>query len=239
MSEEHAGPSAAASRFVAGVYNYCDAWCARCRFQTRCRVFFDRQRYEALAAGLPPPPEPEEDSEPRGDWSGLFDALNREPTEDEIKEIAETMEEQDRVDKRLARDPLVISAVEYSEIVMGISAGLDPTVQSAGDVVIEAALDTIGRLGVAVGVKVRRASRGRFTADCDDDLEMEDANRTAKLVRVMIRESRAAWQALMTPGHAIGDGVPARMIARLDALDESMAARFPSAMDAVRPGLDE
>ena len=43
----------------------------------------------------------------------------------------------------------------------------------------------------------------------------------------------------MLPGHAIGDGVPARMIARLDAIDEAMATRFPTAMDSVRPGLDE
>jgi hypothetical protein len=81
--------------------------------------------------------------------------------------------------------------------------------------------------------------RAQKEEEDDEDGFSMDANGTAKLVRLLIRESREAWQVLMQPGHAIGDGVPARMIARLDALDEAVAARFPDAMAFVRPGLDE
>jgi hypothetical protein len=31
------------SRFIAGIYNYCDRWCERCRFTDRCRVFAAEQ----------------------------------------------------------------------------------------------------------------------------------------------------------------------------------------------------
>jgi hypothetical protein len=236
MNGEHSAPSAAASRFIDGIYSYCDAWCARCGFQSRCRVFHDQQLYEAAARLPSPPPAPGDDDETGLEWQAFLEPLDREPT---AAEMVAAMEEQARVDTDLDRDPVVTSANEYTEIVLGIQAGLDPLVDSAGDQVIDTALDTIGRLGVPIGAKVRRASRGRLSAEDEDDVALEDANRTAKLVRLLIRESREAWRALMLPGHAIGDGVPARMIARLDAIDEAMATRFPAAMDFVRPGLDE
>jgi len=37
------------SRFIDGIFNYCDRWCERCPFTARCRLFADEQR----AGGLP------------------------------------------------------------------------------------------------------------------------------------------------------------------------------------------
>ena len=33
--------------FIVGVYNYCDSWCDRCAFTSRCRVFADMREMEA------------------------------------------------------------------------------------------------------------------------------------------------------------------------------------------------
>ena len=33
--------------FIVGVYNYCDAWCDRCAFTSRCRLFADECEREA------------------------------------------------------------------------------------------------------------------------------------------------------------------------------------------------
>ena len=236
MTNEHR-PAVGTTPFIDGVYNYCDVWCERCRFQTRCRVFRDRQDFEARAAGQPPP-TPDEDTSATSvtrDWHARLDDANQEPTP---AELDQARKDHARLEAALDRDPVVISAMEYSEIVVGIAAGLDPLIEPTGDVLIRAALDTIGRLGSLIGVKVRRASRVRLD-DGDEDFAREDANRTAKLVRLLIRESRGAWTVLMLPGHAIGDGVPVRMIARLDEIDAAMAARFPAAMEFIRPGLDE
>src|ERR1700752_4405728 len=35
--------------FIVGIYNYCDRWCAKCRFTSRCRVFADCAEHEAAA----------------------------------------------------------------------------------------------------------------------------------------------------------------------------------------------
>lgn len=35
--------------FILGVHNYCDRWCEKCRFTSRCRVFADGAEHEAVA----------------------------------------------------------------------------------------------------------------------------------------------------------------------------------------------
>ena len=37
--------------FIDGVYNYCDRWCERCRFQSRCRLYRDMRRMERVTEG--------------------------------------------------------------------------------------------------------------------------------------------------------------------------------------------
>src|SRR4029450_3375593 len=39
-------------KFIAGIYNYCDRWCERCRFQSRCRLYRDMRRMERVTDGL-------------------------------------------------------------------------------------------------------------------------------------------------------------------------------------------
>ncbi len=39
---------------ISAIYNYCDRWCERCRFQQRCDVFHD---VKAMEAGTYAPPE--------------------------------------------------------------------------------------------------------------------------------------------------------------------------------------
>jgi hypothetical protein len=243
MTNEHPPGAGTAPSFIDGVHSYCDGWCERCRFQNRCRVYRTREQFRALALGQPHLENPEieaprPDTAASSEWRAFINEANQEPTP---AELDQARKDHARLEAILDRDPVVLSAREYSEIVIGIGAGLDPLLEPGGDALIRAALDTIGRLGISIGVKVRRASRGRLREDEDDDEDfaLEDANRTTKLVRLMIRESREAWAVLMQPGRAVGDGVPARMIARLDAIDAAMAARFPAAMDAIRPGLDE
>jgi len=127
----------------------------------------------------------------------------------------------------LDRDPLVIKAREYSEIVRGLCSVLDPSFAPAGNATVGAAMGTIASHGLSLGGTVHRAclvelrseeGGGRFDGEGRSD--------AARLARLMIRESRKAWAVLMQPPHAIGDGVPARMIARLDELDEAVAARL-------------
>lgn len=176
--------------------------------------------------------------EARAEMEALIARACEEPTAEEKAAIEE---EYERVERLARKDDLVLRARDYGEIAYGIVLGLDPQVKVAtGDEVVGAALDIIGRFSLTISVKVYRAVRHLYDRrDGDDEFLMDDANGTARLVRLLIDESRDAWAVLMQPGTATADGVPARMIARLDAIDAALAARFPGAMAFVRPGLDE
>src|SRR5690349_7175972 len=92
MSEEPSrAPSQSKPRFIAGVHNYCDAWCERCPCQSRCRLYYNRLRYEAAARGEPAPPEEDAEDESRGtapaEWLALLEEGNREPTAAELAAV--------------------------------------------------------------------------------------------------------------------------------------------------------
>jgi len=108
------------------------------------------------------------------------------------------------------------------------------------DPIVSAAIEVIEAQAWAMSGKMFRAVRGLFDRDLDDDpFDVQtDANGSAKLMRLLVAESRAAWEVLTGVGHAVADGVPARMMRDLLVLDQDIAARFPRAMAFVRPGFD-
>ena len=78
--------------FIVGIFNYCDSWCERCRFTSRCRLFADRAEMEAeLDPHLRPvadaPPRPAEAEPPSPLWmKELIEDLNeaaRQPVSEE------------------------------------------------------------------------------------------------------------------------------------------------------------
>ena len=90
---------------------------------------------------------------------------------------------------------------------------------------------------MSISAKVFRAVVGNPEDDFEDEVQ-NDANGSAKVARLMIDESERAWRTLMEPGKATADGVPARLVKLLDELDAGLEARFPKAMEFVRPGFD-
>ena len=59
-----------------------------------------------------------------------------------------------------------------------------------------------------------------------------------KVALLLIEESRQAWRVLMQPGRAVADGLPARFVSMLDALEAGLMQRFPRAFEFIRPGFD-
>ena len=92
-----------------------------------------------------------------------------------------------------------------------------------------------------VGAKVHRAlaglaERGEMTAE---DAVQNDWNGSAKVARVVVDESRRAWQVMLRVGEAPENSPLLELVALLDRIDQGLAERFPCAMEFVRPGFDE
>jgi hypothetical protein len=238
-------------RFIPGVYNYCDRWCERCRFQMRCRVFRDVQRYEeALARGSVPdaaaddadeiPDRPRTASEEL-DWKTLLAEANRPPTREER---AALHERERRVASLVQRDRLTTASRECDELALRLLPSLTAIIAARDDPALTVALETISRFTYMISIKTRRAVHGWYEvkedAKEDDDLDddsLNDVHGTVKLVRLILRETCGAWTIVQQAG--LAEGAPALMIERLRRLDAALAERFPRAMTFKRPGWDE
>jgi hypothetical protein len=138
-------------------------------------------------------------------------------------------------------DPLYLQARQYADLTSELVETLRPEIEATDDPVLRAALDVIYWHTYAIQVKVRRALGGLLDPlfESDDDPVQTDYNGTAKLVRLMVAESRDAWEVLLHGPGRIQPGRLAGMIHRLAILDAGLARRFPRAMEFVRPGFDE
>lgn len=235
---------AADPRLIAGIYNYCNRRCDRCRFTDRCMTFLDvhesqprhpdrgvfdqvhesfQRTYELLQA-----------------WCARegvdFDRLRDEATSDEARENMRRME------ATVEADPLQTLATTYTyaayKIVHALGGSAPSSVRS---VALREAVDAVAALAGSVRAKVNRALYGVATRDDDieSDPRQSDWNGSAKVARIVIAESRAAWETIFVEGQAPADSAVRALVPLLDRLDAGLADRFPDAMAFVRPGFDE
>jgi len=239
MVERAANPS-----LIPGIYNYCDRRCDRCAFADRCFLNLEN-RCRA-------------DENSRADSAesvALMMTRSLERTMEMLRIAADRLGMDLEADgssgpelmpleaaaalvDRASHDPLVAKSREYTETVWPITRALRPILDARGDPHVIEALDTIDWFCLSVSSKTFRAVSGLYGDWGDPNDRQSDANGSAKVARLLIADSRRAWLVLMEAGRAAADGVPARLIKLLDDLDRDVAARFPRAMDFVRPGFD-
>jgi len=111
------------TRFIRGVYNYCDRWCERCPLTHRCLLF--HQETQLRAATLSGVAEDDEED----DWGNVLNSLKEtfQQTRAMVEEKAEEMgvdlskETLDRIDaqqrrkrKRIAKHPLRVKSHKWA-----------------------------------------------------------------------------------------------------------------------------
>jgi hypothetical protein len=226
---------------IPGIYNYCDRRCDRCRFSDRCLDYIESREERSHASR-----DPSSSVAARvGRSIGRALDMMRIIAEREGIDLSLTPEDrvafeqahQEQVD-RTTRDPLVALGKQYATTTWPIVHALWPIVMARGDEVVIAAVESIEQLCGSVASKIYRAVSTTNEPDFDASALQGDANGSAKIARLMIAESRGAWQRLMETGRAAADGVPARLVDMLTTIDAGLAARFPRAMEFVRPGFD-
>ena len=236
---------------IPGIYNYCDRWCERCVFSGRCRVFRDVRLMEnAVERGQDPvlvlsglaeaeyaEADRERSADERAEWDDLMARARSILTELDAGDLDARLR---RRDAWIESQPVNRNSHEYGRLAIDVCVPLQDIVP-AGCGVVRAAIDTVLHLATLIPAKIFRALTGLAAGDsCDDDWDtarLDDANGSAKVVRLAIAESREAWSALCAvPALA---GVPESMVSRLGDMDAEMARLFPGAPAFVRPGFDD
>jgi hypothetical protein len=243
-SQEWAGHQLVSPDRIDFIAAYCDRWCERCLYTDRCSAFACRIAQAMcgeiaagieLAVGAAHPVEgksPETASEKL-----LAQHVDVEPTPEEIAEIKR---EATACRVRLAAKPITGLAAIYMR---RSTAWLDQhraRLASAGDPVVQEALELVAWDTYLIGAKIHRALHGRDgweRGDKDfDDPVQNDWNGSAKVALISLKRSESAWRLL---ADATGDATTASLADCIGGLRRAVESEFPKATSFIRPGFDQ
>jgi hypothetical protein len=248
---------------ISGVHNYCDGWCERCGFTTRCGIYPSLSREPRLAA----------DDPIAAHLKDRFDQVRthviRRSTfsiEEALKETEEagplesTAYERDEVrrEERRRHDPILREARAYSSLATawfeveseGVRAHADALVRRAEvESVEDISLTELARVLDAIAivrhdcfliyVKLHRAVDGLEESARErwaDDPVQNDHHGSAKLALTCMDRSEGAWRAI---AHWYPSSGAARGLAeQLAQLRAAVERRFLRARAFLRPGFD-
>lgn len=247
--------------FIQSIYNYCDRWCERCPFTSRCLNFaMDSEEFGDQEA---------HDINNEAFWQRLTETfqmtleLLHEAAEEEGIDLesidAKEFEEQDRLNKELAKNHQCSRAAKlYSEMVddwfdsaKDIFGHEDdePDLEVSADIGDVDPAEEISDFGEAVEVvrwyqhliyvKLMRAIRGEL----DERLEIldefpKDSDGSAKVALIALDRSIAAWGEIrnLFP-HRNNDILD--ILVHLEQLRRNAEKAFPEARAFIRPGFDK
>jgi hypothetical protein len=260
MDKEHIEKLAADPNFIEGIYNYCDRWCERCPFTSRCLNF---------ALGEEQFAEPEaRDIDNEAFWQKLTETLQM--TLDMLKEMVEqegidldsldTEEavEEERLNEEIAANhECARAAMVYGEMVddwFDSAKGLfeekegelnlkvrlaipntDPFEEATS---LKDSVETIGWYQHLIWIKIMRAIEGDLKRKSEilDGLP-RDSDGSAKVALIATDRSIAAWGAMRNHFPEQEDTI-LDLLVHLDRLRRKIEETFPDARAFVRPGFD-
>ena len=230
--------------FISGIYNYCDRWCERCEFTSRCRVYADER-------------ESEEDDDP-SDMDAVVAKLKT--VFAEAKEmLLEKAEE-------LGIDPYAMSDEEFAEIrarqkqfvdsdelarlaekywrsareILEMNAAWLAELETEDNIAADV-MAVISWYLFFISVKINRGLQGLLDDDGFEDPNQikdpqSDSNGAIKICIIAIERSILAWTYL---ADADRYGKIPPLIELLEKIKGLLEVRFPLARDFIRPGFDE
>lgn len=252
-------------RFIEGIYNYCDRWCERCSFTSRCMLYsMEEEDRDDPAA---------HDINSEAFWDKLASVFKQ--THEMIAAMAAergidlesidvepASEERNRRKARTKSNPLARSAEQYTRLVSDWfdreypdseqARDADPT---RGDLPlvdfdaqdrasnIQDAIEVIRWYQFQIAVKIMRGlMRDDFEDEVDDDepeaARQSDSDGSAKVALIGMERSISAWERLRELLREKSDSILPMML-HLEQLRRATEQAFPKAQSFVRPGFDE
>ena len=225
---------------ISGIYNYCDRWCERCPFTSRCLVYATEQEDNDS-------PE-SHDIRNEAFWRKLGSIFleTRELVVEWAREAGVDLaapgeEEEARYHRKrqlIDNHPLAKSGKKYANAASDWFREFDQTFEFSDSERLEDAREVIQWYQYQIAVKTIRALSSRREEDDPELTECpKDSDGSAKVALIGIDRSIAAWRLmqLSLPERA-GSIVP--LILQLERLRHRLEKGFPHARGFVRPGFD-
>jgi hypothetical protein len=229
--------------FISGIYNYCDRWCERCAFTSRCRVadaesdLTDEERdinneafWRRLAANFA---EAQQMLIEKADDFGID--LNA-VSDEEFAAVRA------REDEFIENDILAkLSTKYFKDSKSVLEKSEDWVIFSAPDEETKNEMLEIIYWYQFFAAKIRRGLHGLLDIDGNyDETELNDmqsdANGSIKIALIAVERSIMAWTVLMTDENS---ATIKPLINLLEIIKQKTEEKFPNARVFVRPGFDE
>jgi hypothetical protein len=261
MNKEDIKKLAENKDFISGIYNYCDRWCERCPFTSRCMNYAMSREYTNDSEAS--------DITNEKFWQSLSEIfkVTREMLEESAEELGididaidyEEISQEERIkDKIVKNHECCRAAKKYSEMVDELfSSDYQPALKiigkqdtknaselnkfksSDGPVAVEEVVEIIYYYQHFIYVKLMRSIHGILgnSAELSEEYP-KDSDGSAKIALIAIERSMAAWTHMHNyfPSHQ--DQVLS-ILAQLDRLRKRVETIFPDARKFIRPGFDE
>ena len=240
--------------FISGIFNYCDRWCERCAFTSRCRVYADEN-------------EGPDDPESRDITNAKFWRKLESIFEQAHQMIARWAEEngvdlsaldtdEAREEHRRRMDsaehhPLALAARNYAERVSEwFKATASQTQTFADSGVAETPIDETEDIDQAreviywyqfqIAAKLIRGLMSRHDEEEDelDDDFPRDSEGSIKVALIAMDRSISAWRIRQMGQPEKAESIVPLLLA-LEKLRQGTEQLFPTARDFIRPGFDE
>jgi hypothetical protein len=261
MDKEHIKKLAKDPKFIPGIYNYCDQWCERCAFTSRCTNYaLDEDEFDS--------PE-SKDITNKAFWEKLHEVFK--VTLEMVKEDAEEMgvdlnaiddeqfaKQEEQVHQFVENQPYTKAAFAYTEMVnkwfdsnkallenkaeelLTLTQAQIPGVCPDRDALkIGDCLEVVRWYQHQIYVKLCRAASGMIRGELEDnEYAPEDANGSAKVALIGIDHSISAWGGMLKHFSQCEDDI-LDILVHLERLRRGVEISFPDSRAFVRPGFDE
>jgi hypothetical protein len=248
-------------RYISGIYNYCDRWCERCEFTSRCLNYaFGQEEEKAMDPKA-------RDSKNKEFWdhlSGIF-ALTMEMITDYAKENnidlnsddVELRKEMRKLKRRATSTVISRQSHEYAIFLHKWLKSKEPMFEAkskslialaesgvAEDEIEQQAREIADACEVVrwyqfqIHVKLVRAQHQEPHEIADLKIDRQDGDGSAKVALIGIDRSIAAWGILRKYFAEEADAILDILI-DLDRLRRRIEKKFPHARRFIRPGFDE
>ena len=248
MSEEN---------FIPGIYNYCDRWCERCAFTSRCRTFLSIEEWER-----------KNDEKETDNWENLAEYLAE--TFQSVHEMLQQHAKEEGLDldemlnAPMSPEPEATKfqeqlgewSMDYGVELFGwFEANADWLEECANtaeklyemgvpnikekSVQFGEALDILQWYGFFIGAKVKRAMHG-INEEIEDEeyLVQNDNNGSAKVALIAVNRSMAAWKIVMNHSPEKTDEI-IDFLVTLEKIRRGVEQECPNAQQFIRPGFDD
>ncbi|MFO7829150.1 MAG: hypothetical protein R6V23_11040 [Bacteroidales bacterium] len=231
---------------IPGVHNYCDRWCERCPFTSRCGSY-------ALSEGFGEDQE-ENDSKNEKFWDDLkiifevtFEMIQQD-LDDLGVDLDDIKDEDYEVEwvKNDATEQSKKYGFDISEWLKNHDEDLQQTAQKMMLVdenkllAIKDAIEVVRWYSFFISAKIHRAflKHEWDEEDEDDEYYMYDNNGSAKIALIAIDRSIAALGYILDKMPQYEDDL-LHFLATLSKIKKDVLAAFPKAMEFKRPGFDD